>query len=135
MPKSHGALPTSPTKIKRAGKPFFTFSILIIEKGTPTVSSRWSAHPLPAYAESLDHRFVPVYLFTLEIVQKPTPLADKLQQPSAAVVVLLVDLEVLGEIGYPFGENGDLHLWGTCVAVMFFERIDDFLLLFGCQHC
>ena len=45
-------------------------------------------------------------------------LADHLVQAAAGVVVLLVDLQVLGQLVDAGGQNGDLHLGGAGVSGM-----------------
>ena len=45
------------------------------------------------------------------------------------MMILGVDLEVLGELLYPAGEQRDLHLGGTGVALFATVLCDDLLLL------
>src|SRR5512138_1457305 len=54
---------------------------------------------LLADAELIDERLVPRRVARPEVVEEPPPLADELQEPAPAVVVLLVRLEVLREVG------------------------------------
>ena len=51
-----------------------------------------------AQAETLDDRAVALDLGLLQVVEQPATLADEEQQPTTAVVVVLVRLEVLGEV-------------------------------------
>ena len=45
-----------------------------------------------------------------DIVQQTTTLTDELEQAHAAVVVLLVHLQMLGELVDALGQDGDLDL-------------------------
>ena len=51
-----------------------------------------------------------------QIVQHLAALTDHLQQAAAGVVVLLVDLQVLGQLVDAGGQNGDLDLGGAGVS-------------------
>ena len=53
-----------------------------------------------------------------QIVQHLAALTDHLQQAAAGVVVLLVDLQVLGELVDTGSEDGDLDLGGAGVRGM-----------------
>ncbi len=53
-----------------------------------------------------------------QIVQHLAALTDHFQQAAAAVVVVDVDLQVLGELLNPGGEDGDLNLRGAGVRGM-----------------
>jgi len=52
-------------------------------------------------------------------------LAHQLEQATSGVVVLLVGLEVLGELTDALGEERDLHLGRTGVAVVGAVFLDD----------
>jgi hypothetical protein len=45
-----------------------------------------------------------------------------------------MNLEMLSQISNPLGENGNLHFWGSRIAVMQLERTNDLLFFFGDQH-
>ena len=45
-----------------------------------------------------------------EVVEQPTPPTDEHEQPTARVMVLLVDLQVLREVVDALGEERDLDL-------------------------
>ena len=68
------------------------------------------------------------------IVQQTAALADHLEQAHTAVVVLLVHLQVLGELIDALGEDGDLDLGGAGVALMGLVGLDDVGLLFLGDH-
>src|SRR5918911_1531807 len=69
-----------------------------------------------ANAEAFDQRLVAALVPRLQIVEERAALAHELEKATARVVVLLVGLEVLGEIDDALGQNGDLHLGRTRVA-------------------
>ena len=62
-----------------------------------------------------DDRTVPLDVLVHQIVQHLAALTDHLQQATTAVVVVLVNLQVLGELLDAGGQNGDLDLGGTGV--------------------
>ena len=59
-----------------------------------------------ALRSSHSHRTGPL----LEVLEEAPALADEQQQAAARVVVVLVRLEVLGEVLDALGEEGDLDL-------------------------
>ena len=65
------------------------------------------------------------------IVQQTTALTDHLEQAHTGVVVLLVHLQVLGELIDPLGEDSDLHLGGAGIALVGLVVLDNscFLVL------
>ena len=69
-----------------------------------------------------------------QIVQHLAALTDHLQQAAAGVVVLLVDLQVLGELVDAGGENGDLHLGRTGVGLMDAVGLDNGRLFVLADH-
>jgi len=60
-----------------------------------------------------------------------SPAAHQLEQTPTAVVVHLVGLEVVGELGDAAGQERDLNLGGTGVAVVAPVVGDRALLLFS----
>ena len=73
---------------------------------------------LPAKPELGDERAVPLDVVAPQVVEQPTPASDEHEQAPAAVVVLLVDLHVLGQVADPLGEQGNLHLGRTGVGLV-----------------
>jgi hypothetical protein len=61
----------------------------------------------------------------LEIPEESPALPDHHQQPSPAVVVLLVDLEMFGQVVDTLGEQRDLDLRRTGVRGVLAERFDN----------
>ena len=72
---------------------------------------------LPANTQVRDHLTITLDVALLQVVQKAATLADHLQQATAGVVVLAVDLEVLGEVADALREQGDLDLGRTGVVI------------------
>src|SRR5258708_33055316 len=70
----------------------------------------------------------------LQVVQKPTPLAYQHQQTTARCVVLLVGLEMFGQLADPFAENRDLHLGTSGIRIVCPEPGHPLSLLFCCHH-
>ena len=67
-----------------------------------------------------------------EVVEQPPALADQHQQAAPAVVVVLVLTEMLSELVDPLGEQRDLDLGRSRVAVVVSVLGHDFL---GGLHC
>ena len=90
---------------------------------------------LAAQAEVGDELAVALEIFVLKIAQQAPALSDLHQQAAAAVVVLLVDLQMLGQLVDRRGEDGDLNVGRTGVvgAAAEFGR-DLRLLFFGQGH-
>ena len=65
---------------------------------------------LAAQTQLLDQGLVTPGVVTPEIIQQPSPLAHQLEQAATRVMILLVRLEVLGELVDPLGQDRDLDL-------------------------
>ena len=59
---------------------------------------------------------------------------DEQQQSASRVVIVLVQLEMFGQIGDPLGQQRDLSLRRTGVGVVQTVLAEDFLLLFGSER-
>src|SRR3990172_5983568 len=70
---------------------------------------QWPA-PSAADAVLVDDGLVALLVLAFHVVEQLAALAHHLEEPAARVVVLLVRLEVLGEMVDPRGEDRDLHL-------------------------
>src|SRR5919202_5365644 len=84
-----------------------------------------------AKAELRDEGGVALAVGLAEIIQQGAALVDEHQEAAAGMVVLRVRLEMLGEVLDALGENGDLHLGGTGVALRLGVVFDNFLLALG----
>src|SRR5688572_11384265 len=81
-----------------------------------------------AQAETFDDRAVALDLGLLQVVEEPTALAHEEQQPATAVVVVLVLLEVLGQVSDAVAQQRDLYFGRTGVALSHGVLGDDLLL-------
>src|SRR5918992_2348875 len=97
--------------------------------GTPVRPPRSAAEP-----EALDERPVAGDIVVLEVAEQPAAAADHLQEAAARVVVVLVDLEVLGELVDARGQQGHLHLGRAGVALLGRVLGDDLGLVVLDQH-
>src|SRR5688572_2047591 len=68
-------------------------------------------------AQTVDQLAIGVRIVSLEVVEQLAPAADHPQQPPTRVVVLDMGLEVLGEIRDTRGEQRDLNLRRSGVAL------------------
>src|SRR5947207_3852727 len=90
---------------------------------------------LSSEAELRDDRAVALDIFALEVFQQPSAAPDQHQEAAAAVMFLLMQLEMLGEVADALGQHGDLHLGGTRVARGAGVLLDDLGLgFFGQRH-
>src|SRR5262245_1010856 len=73
-------------------------------------SSSWNAAGLLAQSEPLDQSRVTLGALVLQVFEQPPAARDELQETAPGVMVLGVGLEMLGQIGDPVGQKGDLDL-------------------------
>ena len=85
-------------------------------------------------AQLLDDGAVTLHILLLEISQQATALADHHQQATTAVVVLLVNLQMLGQLVDPGSQNGDLHFGRTGVGLVQAVGFDHFGLFVFENH-
>ena len=71
-----------------------------------------------AQTQPVDQRAVALHIDLGHVLQQPAPPSDQQQQTAPRVVVVLVHLEVLGEVGDPPGQQCDLRLRGSGVGLM-----------------
>jgi hypothetical protein len=71
---------------------------------------------LAADLEALDERLVTLIVDALQVVEKRTALAHHRQKPTAGMVILLVGLEVVGEVVDAFREDRNLDFGRTGVT-------------------
>ena len=89
---------------------------------------------LAADAEALDDRAVALDVGLHQVLEQAATLADQQQQAAPAVVVVLVGLEVLGQVGDATGEHRDLDLGAAGVAGLGAVLGDDLLLGGGVER-
>jgi len=87
-----------------------------------------------SYAELIDYSTVTVDVLLLEISEKASSLTNHFEKTSAAVVVVVVELEMLVEMVDSCRENGNLNLGRACVAFVHSVFCDNLLFLF-LKHC
>src|SRR5690606_38249492 len=90
---------------------------LLRDQPGPLAGSELAAKS-PAQAEPLDEAAVAVDVHLLQVAEESATLADEEQEPPAGVVVVLVGLEVLGEVLDALRQHRDLDLGGTGVALV-----------------
>ena len=73
---------------------------------------------LLAQVQLLDDRAVTLDIDLLQVTKKVTSVADHLQHAATAVVVLVVCLQMLGKSIDAVGQNSDLNLRRTSVALV-----------------
>ena len=83
----------------KGGCKYFTHNVWI----TPFVF-------LSSQSETLDQFPVSFYVFFLKVIEHISPLPHQFQEPPPGMMILLVGLEVLGQILYSPAEKGDLNL-------------------------
>ena len=88
---------------------------------------------LLAQVQLLDDRAVTLDIDLLKVAKKVSSVADHLQHATAAVVVLVVGLQVLGEGVDAMGKDRDLNLGRTGVALVGSVLLNNGLL-FVFQH-
>ena len=84
--------------------------------------------------EALDQLLVPGAVDAGEVLQEAVTSADELEQPATRRVVLLVRLEVLGQLADALAQDRDLHFRAAGVRLMGAELADNLGLLCVCQH-
>ena len=84
-------------------------------------------------AQSRDDGTVSLDIYLGQVVEQRAALTDHLEEAAAGVMVLLVDLEVLGEVVDSPGEKSDLYLGRAGVTLMSRILLHDSKLFF-LQH-
>lgn len=90
------------------------------QRGAQSAKGQAIAQPLNKSAtetQTLDEAEVASLLAVLQVAQQAAALADQLEQATTTVVVVLVGLEVLGELSDALGQQGDLDLGGASVSL------------------
>ena len=83
--------------------------------------------------ESRDDGTVSLDIYLDQVVEQRAALTDHLEEAAAGVMVLLVDLEVLGEVVDALCEQSDLYLGRACVTLVSSVLLHDSSLFF-LQH-
>ena len=85
---------------------------------------------LLSQAELANDRAVTLDIVLLQVVQQTSSVTDHLLQTAAAVEVLLVGLQVLGQVSDAVGQNSNLYFGRTCVALVSSILRDDVVFEF-----
>lgn len=102
---------------------------------TDCARALWPSLQLAAETQFLDQLAVLGRIFPVDVLQMAAALAHQLEQAAAAVLVVLVGLEVLGELLDPGREDRDLYLRRTGITLVPRIRLDDFFFdLFVDSH-
>lgn len=75
------------------------------------------ARNLPSQLQLLDQGGVLLWAKPVYVVQKPSPLADKLKKTATRGEVPLVDLQVLSEVADTLRYYGNLHRRGSWILL------------------
>jgi hypothetical protein len=81
---------------------------------------------LLAQPQPLDDFSVSFCVVVLEIGQMPSPLANQLVQAASRVIVVFVQLQMLGQLADPGGQQRNLYLWRTSVTrvdIVFLDNV------------
>ena len=68
-----------------------------------------------------DDLAVPLNVPIPQVVEQATPSPDHHQQTPSTVMIALMEAKMLGQVVDPFGQQGNLHLGRTCIAVVMTE--------------
>ena len=83
-----------------------------------------------ADTELLDEFAVFEDVAVLDVDEQATTLTNEHEQTAARVVILLVDLDVLGELANALGEDCDLDLGGARIVSILAKLLDELGLAF-----
>ena len=86
--------------------------------------------PLLSQSELADDRAVTLDISLLQVVQKVSSVTDHLLKTAAAVEVLLVGLQVLGQVSDAVGKDRDLNLGRARVSLVGCVLLDNGELFF-----
>src|ERR1700761_6809489 len=132
---------SQPTRGRRAAVVVvMASSVLVCGDATPEARTRTGRHPermtarvktekskLSTQSETLDQRAVTLDVDVTEVAQQAATLANHEQTTTVGVVVVLVFLEVLGQVVDPSCEQRHLNLGGSGVTwvgcVLFDDRV------------
>src|SRR5918999_2430339 len=84
---------------------------------------------LLAYSQPLNQALISVEIVVFQIIQKPSSLADKLQEAASGMVIVNVSLEMFSEVFDTLAEQRDLHLWRAGVRLMKPKLLHDYSTL------
>lgn len=85
-------------------------------------------------AQLCDNRTVTLDVLFMQVVEHLTTLTNHLQKATTAVVVVLMNLQMLGQLDNASAQNRDLHLGGTGVGLVGAVRLDNGCFFFLADH-
>src|SRR5205809_3667333 len=89
--------------------------------------------PLLADSESFNDSAIPIGILGLQVIKKPTALAHHLEKPSAGMMILRMDFEMLRQISNSFTQDGNLNLGRTRICIMCAIGVHDLALLLSVE--
>jgi hypothetical protein len=112
------------------------FKIRVDASSIPTSRKRREKWGTPFHSQGLlpdaklpNDRLIALGIVSFEVVEQATPLADQHEQAAARAVVLLVRLEVVGQLANAFTDDGDLNLGTPRVSRVRLILVNDRLFL------
>jgi hypothetical protein len=84
---------------------------------------------LSTKTKTLDQRAVTVDVDLLQVIEKTTTITDHQKQTTTGVVIVLVGLEMLGQIGDTLAQQRDLNLGRSRITLVRRVLRDNFVLL------
>src|ERR1700757_4267560 len=84
--------------------------------------------------QPLDERAVTLDVDLGHVLDQPATAPHQQEQPPPRVVVMLVHLEVLGQVRDPLGQQRDLRLRGSGVGVVQAVLAQNLFFLLGCKR-
>ena len=84
---------------------------------------------LATNAESTDQSAITLDIAALHVIEQSATLANELHESAARVMIALVNLEMLGEMRNPVGQDRDLDFGRAGVRGVSLIVLDDLLLL------
>jgi len=89
--------------------------------------------PLLADSESFNDGAIPIRILGLQIIKKPTALTHHLEKPSAGMMILRMDFEMLRQISNSFTQDSNLNLGRTRIFIMGAIGVHDLALLLSVE--
>lgn len=85
-------------------------------------------------AEPGDDVVIAFRVFFADVLEQRRPCGDHFEQAASGRVVLAVALEVLGKLVDFFGQQSNLYVRRTGIALVEFEVVNNIFLFRFCQH-
>src|SRR3981189_2817959 len=105
-----------------------------IAAGTGPKSQKPTGVKSATQAKPVDQGAVALHVDLGPVLEQPAPPANQQQQSAPGVVVVLMQLQVLGQVGDPLAQQRDLGFWPAGVGVMQAVLAQNGFLLFGSER-